>query len=222
MRIIETTILEFDELDNDAKQTAYDKWLDMKSHDQYAWRDEVENAITHIEASTQIKLTDMMYNKDDYRYSLSLKNAFNETPDTAKLTGFRAAKETLSMYYQITEYHAYYGRSASKWGGKEFQYYHQKHLSLTAKSRYSAFTKIENCFTGHYDSEVFAVALLESIKLNTKYDYTILDHFKYAFDAFFTSVVGEYSASESYEGFVEHEADQYEYSVDGDELFHRD
>ncbi len=216
MRTIEIAVYNYDELTDGAKDTAFEQWEGKVANFGYSWDDEVANIIKHIESKTPIKCEGLSYDTQSFDYRLGVSGYHGKDDDKYHVTGLRAAKIALAMYYDITHENQFFCRSENKWRGVSFEYHSEKYLNLPVKKRRSAFFKNHECFTGYCDSEVFSLALWDSIRVNTKHDYTVLDHFEVAFDKMFKSVVSDYEALQSREYFEDIEADQYEYTEDGE------
>lgn len=218
MRTVETKVFNYNELSENAKEVAFENWQEQRQSMGYSWSDEVTKIVDHIENRTPIRINQLNYDTVTYNYFLDVSDCDSIDHDKYHLTGLRAAKIALAMYYDITEERLYFIKGTKSYTGqKEFRYLSKDYLSLSKRHRLSAFYGHNQCFTGYCESETFAKGLHESIRNNTSKDYTVLDHFKAAFDRLFTSVVCDCEALQSKEYFVEVDASEYEYLESGEQ-----
>ncbi len=218
MRTVETKIFDFNELSDSAKETAFENWLEGRQNNSYAWSDEVSSIIDHIENETPIRVEDLTYDTCNYSYYLGVSGYHGKDDDKYHVTGLRAAKIVLAMYYDITKQNLYYVKELDKHSGKlKFNYLEKRYLSEKYSKRLTAFYSYEKCFTGYGDSETFSRGLLDSVRNNTSKDYTVLDHFTAAFNRMFKSVVSDYEALQSKEYFIENDAYYYDYLENGEQ-----
>ncbi|MBO6225834.1 MAG: hypothetical protein J6N72_10390 [Psychrobacter sp.] len=216
MRTIEMTVFDYNELSDEAKETAFENWLEQKQRFGYSWEDEVSKILKHIEKNTPIRVEDLQYNTCNFSYYLNVTGYHGKDDDKYHVTGLRAAKIVLAMYYEITHKTQFYVRNRDHKQNAVFGYTDEEYLGHEEKKRRSAFHKYSQCFTGYCDSETFSSALYASVKENTNNDFTVLDHFKIAFDALFSSVVSDYEGTLSEAYFIENEAEEVEYTEDGE------
>lgn len=221
MRTIEMKVFNYDELSDEAKETAFERWLESKQDYGYSWSDEISKILKHIEEHTTVRIEDLRYDTCNYSYYLNVAGYHGKDDDKYHVTGLRAAKIVLAMYYNMTQKNQAYTRRSGYKGEVVFGYYDVEYLKQTEKSRRSPFYKHNDCFTGYCESETFARALYLSVKENTSEDFKVLDHFKVAFDKMFSSVVSDWDAIQSEDYFIENDSDQAEYTEDGDIYSHK-
>lgn len=221
MRTITTTVFGYDELSEDAKESAYDNWHTNVMQHSYAWGSENAAILDAIKEATGVEVNDWRYDTCNYRYSLcdiepithpEGYHAFDSNMD--ELVGVRAAKVALAIYYQLTEQRIVYGFNAhtNKKVKSTTQY-----MSHIGKMRRSSFMEVDRCFTGYCFSETFSSELWNSIAKNGHSDaYSVGDHLKAAFDKLFQDFVDDAAHAETREHFEDCDAYEVEYFEDGE------
>ena len=216
MRTIAVKVYDFEELSDSAKEKAFEDWLAIRQGQQYSWADEITKIVKAVEESSQIRVEDLSYDTQSYNYRLGFKSYHGMDDDKVHMTGLRASKAVMAIYYDLTHQNQFYRKSKTHEGKFVFEYYPEKYRNKDCIGRKSVFYKTEDCFTGYCESETFTSALIGSVKENTKNDFTIMDHFEVAFDKLFASVVSDCESLESEAYFLEVDANQYEYHEDGE------
>lgn len=162
----------------------------------YHGKDNITLIIKTIEDKTGIKVVNLQYDTAWHEYDLCVPTNYNGISKRFEVTGLRAAKIALSMYYKLTHIPLFFSFELSDQATKVFGYYCQENLSDKHKSRKTAFGCHRERFIPDVSSAIFSEALLESIKKNTGDSFTVTDHFKKAFDVMFCDMVWEYGAQE--------------------------
>ena len=228
MRSIEIKLYSFDELSESAQEKAYKKWLVNDCDEDCIWDGELRDALKVIESKTGVSLRGWEYDRYSYNYRIGdlemlmrpefdSYNFEHDVNAAAEPRGIRAGKIALEAYYDLVESKCFYGKTTGYLNELKFGYYEEKYLSLTQTNRLSAFTKVEDCFTGHCLSYSFSEALKRSVRDNyTNKDYTVEYHLKNAFDALFESICSDYDHQFSFEAYSESYCHDCEYLANGE------
>jgi len=223
MKNITLQVFSFDDLSENAKQKAYEEWRSATNDISYDWTRENREILDFISEEAGINVRDWQYDTCNYHYSLDdielerithPEGVHEYKANMDELTGIRAAKIALNLYYQLTEERVVYGFGMGDKKNKVKTFLRYSH-SL-AKNRLSAFKSVEQCFTGYCLSETFSQALWDSVANNGHNDnYSFKDHLKAAFDKLFHAFSEDMAYSESYDYFTDSECYNYDYLADG-------
>lgn len=218
MREVIISLFNYDELSQDAKDVAFDNWQSDASQMPYAFGDEVRSIIAFIKENSSIGLVNWKYDNCGYDYDIEVDVAHADySQEYLGLTGFRAAKAALAIYYDLVLNKQVFGAtfSQSQEESGKFEYTEVKYKKLMKKYRHSVFLKANLSMTGYCSGELFTSRLLRSVKDNTSDSFSLKDHLQVAFNAFFDDILNDMDYLESREYFEENNAYEYEYEEDG-------
>lgn len=220
-------------LSEGAKERAYQNW---SGRENYPWHEENRKVITALE-DEGVLLDDWHYSDHDHYYKLREANEstyynrninrYDEMREYSEVTGLRATKIAMTLYYRLTSTDRAYVQKQGKrlWyrGFKPAQWVAGKPTTETLKWRRSKLEESNPCFTGYIASDVFAGALWDSIRARGVCKHNTLEDFiTDALDELFKYFEEDLDGSTSQEYFAEHVAPDYYYYEDGREYDDRE
>lgn len=221
-------VYEYDQLSDSAKQTAYENW---SGRDHYGWYDENRKVLDFIKETVGVEVYDWSYSTYDHHYRLEEASSttyynynrdYDNHQDYGEITGLRAAKLAMDMYYRLTaQTVAYVQKQGLRHWHSNFRpvdWNGSLETSPALKWRRSRLERTETCFTGYIASDVFSTALWESIRKGAASEsLSLKDYIEDAFDELFKHFEEDFEASTSQEYFAAEEAQEYYYLEDGQE-----
>lgn len=221
-------VYEYDQLSDRAKQRAYDDWSER---DHYGWHDENRKVLDHIKETAGVAVHDWEYSTYTHHYHLDAADSvtyynysrdYDNHQDYSDITGLRAVKLAMELYYLLTETTvAYVQKQGKRTWYRDFAPRDWKgslENSPLLKWRRSRLAGRDTCFTGYIASDVFSTALWDSIKKGAASDsLSLKDYIEDAFDELFKHFEEDFEASTSQEYFAAEEAQEYYYLEDGQE-----
>ena len=226
-------VFDYNDLTDKAKEAAYYAWVDREP---YGWHDENRKVLAHINETVGVAVHDWSYSTNDYHYHLADADGstfynYNRECDYyqgyAEVTGLKATKLAMDMYYRLTSTSRVYVQHQGKrlWysGFKPAQWVKGKPTKEVLKWKRSKLEESNTCFTGYIASDVFATALWDSIRGAGVDKHNTLEQFiTDAFDELFRNFEDDFAASTSQKYFSEYVAPEYYYLANGQEFGDRD
>lgn len=222
MRDIILTVYDYNELDDNAKNVAYQAWVAANPSPVFSRASELTDALTAIKDSIGVVLHNFYYTAEGHSHAINADSISQERA-TPFLSGVRAGKAALQMHRDITEVSkplfARFRGADRRW---TYSYYQNID---TYKSRADGYRKSglpsvanESAFISTELGRAFARGLIASVRENYTRRYLLIDHLRAAFDAMFNEVVRAYRYEQTYVYFKANIATEFEYFADGSVL----
>lgn len=203
--------LTFNQLSDDAKNTAYAEWCDVQSRifSDVAGKD-LSNTLDFIEKRTGVSLSDYSISDDRYHYTIApatdsaIQNAdklrYDEMFDFHEIKNKHAVRVAMHIFYALTFNRKVFVMKNNMISRCQYDINNPPQL----KHRVS---RLENdpcvSFTGTDISQSFSMALWNTTRsLGTQKDITLHDILTEAFKAMFSEYLAEYSVFFSYNTFL--------------------
>jgi len=196
-----------DELSEEAKEHAYNKW---RNDDYYIWGDEVKATLNEFCRIFDIKMIDWSYDSCNYNYRFRVENDTLDNNES-NLHGIRLATYIWNNYAKYIAKGKYY----SLWSKTEKSERNPNMGKL--KNRHSkVMSEMDNCpLTGVcYDCDILE-PIIDCLTYKRMFD-SYEDLIEQCLKDFFSACREECEWCESMEYFIdEAQANNYEYDVDG-------